>query len=206
MAATRVSFRALLTGALLSAVVNVGALYSNFINASWMALNISVPIAIFVFFLFVAFFNTLLKSLHRPLALDRGELTVVLIMLMIAATVPTEGYVAHMVPKIVSPSYYATPENNWTESIQPFIKTWLAPQDPDAARYFFEGLPVDAPIPWGEWVRPLSAWSLFFATLCFVMVCIAVILRKQWIEHERLVYPLVQLPLAMLRDGDEGER
>ena len=206
MAATRVSFRALLIGALLAAVVNVSALYSNFINASWMALNISVPIAIFVFFLFVAFFNTLLKSLHRPLALDQGELTVVFIMLMIAATVPTEGYVEHMVPKIVSPSYYATPENNWTESIQPFIKPWLVPQDPDAARYFFEGLPADAPIPWGAWVRPLSAWSLFFAILCFVMVCIAVILRKQWIEHERLVYPLVQLPLAMIRDGDEGER
>ena len=204
--ASRVSFRALLTGALLAAVVNVGALYSTFINASWMALNISVPIAVFVFFVLVGVVNVFLKFLHRPLALDQGELTVVFIMLMVAATVPTEGYVEHMVPKIVSPSYYSTPENSWAENIQPFIKPWLAPQDPDVARYFFEGLPAGAPIPWGEWVRPLSAWSLFFLALCFVMVCIAVILRKQWIENERLVYPLVQLPLDMIRGGDGQER
>ena len=32
------------------------------------------------------------------------------------------------------------------------------------------------------------------------MVSIVVILRKQWIENERLVFPLVQLPIAMLQD------
>ena len=197
-----VSLKALLVGALLAVAANIGALYSTFINASWMALNISVPIAVFIFFLFVGLVNIGLISLHRRLALDRAELTVVFIMLMVAATVPTEGYVEHMVPKIVSATYYATPENNWTENLQPFIKPWLAPQDPLAVRYFFEGLPAGAAIPWGEWVRPLGAWSLFFMVVCFVMVCIAAILRKQWIENERLVYPLVQLPLEMIRGSD----
>jgi len=193
--------KALSVGAVLAAGANIGALYSTFINASWMALNISVPIAVFTFFLFAAILNVGLKVVHCRLALGRAELTVVFIMLMVAATVPTEGYVEHMVPKIVSPSYYATPENNWAESLQPFIKPWLAPQDPLAVRYFFEGLPAGASIPWGEWVLPLGAWSLFFLVLCFVMVCCMTILRKQWIENERLVYPLIQLPLEMMREG-----
>ena len=40
-------------------------------------------------------------------------------MTMMAATVPTEGYVEHMVPKIASVLYYATPENEWAELIHP---------------------------------------------------------------------------------------
>ena len=33
-----------------------------------------------------------------------------------------------------------------------------------------------------------------------------VLLRKAWIEHERLIYPLMQVPLAMTEEGRLGER
>jgi len=36
------------------------------------------------------------------------------------------------------------------------------------------------------------------------MISIMVILRKQWIEHERLVFPLVQVPLSMIQDAATG--
>ena len=36
--------------------------------------------------------------------------------------------------------------------------------------------------------------------LYFVLICINVILRKQFTEHERLTYPITWMPLEMGRD------
>ena len=106
-----------------------------------MALNISVPIAFFVFALFAGLVNPFLGLVHRRLMLRRAELGIVFIMAMMAATVPTEGYVEHMVPKIASVFYYATPENDWVELIHPYMKGWIAPLDGEAVQHFFEGAP-----------------------------------------------------------------
>ena len=194
------SCKAFFWGGILSLGAAIGALHSTFVNASWMALNISVPIAFFVFALFAGLVNPLLGLVHRRLMLRRAELGSVFIMAMMAATVPTEGYVEHMVPKIASVFYYTTPENDWEDLIHPYMKGWFAPLDGEAVQHFFEGSPAGVPIPWGAWIQPLCGWALFFLTLCFVMVCTMVILRRQWIDHERLVYPLVKLPIEMIEE------
>ena len=44
------------------------------------------------------------------------------------------------------------------------------------------------------------------AALCAVLLCTAVILRKHWIEYERLDYALMELPLAMVEGGETPSR
>ena len=66
-------------------------------------------------------------------------------------------------------------------------------------RYFYEGLPGGLSIPWAVWVEPLVVWSIFALAMYLVMICLCVILRKHWVERERLIFPLVQLPLEILR-------
>ena len=58
-------------------------------------------------------------------------------------------------------------------------------------------------MPWDAWLRPLGAWLLFYLAFYLAQMTIIVILRRQWVQHERLVYPLMQVPLAMLQDDGE---
>ena len=38
------------------------------------------------------------------------------------------------------------------------------------------------------------------------MVCVTVMLRKQWMEKERLIYPMVQVPMAMIEEERPARR
>ena len=197
-----VTVRSVLVGALLSAFIGAAVPYTNMvIKGTVMAHNFSTPAALFVFFVFVTLINTALGMLNRSYALNRSELAVVYIMAMLATAIPTIGFTENLLPIIAGVYYYATAENNWTELIHPHVPAWIAPQDPDAVRYFFEGLPEGIPLPWDVWMLPLLYWTLFIVATYWVSICMLTILRKQWVENEKLLYPLVQVPLEMIREG-----
>ena len=48
------------------------------------------------------------------------------------------------------------------------------------------------------WLSPVLWWTAFIVVLILVMVCISVIVRTQWADRERLSFPIIQLPLAMI--------
>ena len=50
----------------------------------------------------------------------------------------------------------------------------------------------------------LLAWLPFLIALYLIMIALMVILRRQWMDHERLLYPLMQPSLAMI--AQERER
>ena len=125
-------------------------------------------------------------------------------MLLVACCIPGMGFTQFIIPCLLGSTYYATPENNWDFLYNQYIPAWMIPQGDDVARFFLEGLPKGATIPWEAWVVPLSYWYGFFLALGLAMVCWMVILHKQWVEREKLVYPLVQVPMEMIQQQKGG--
>ena len=200
-----ITFKALLIGGGASIFIGAAVPYSNMvIKGTVLAHNFSTPVALFIFFVLVLCLNPLLHLFHRGLALSRGELAVVYIMAMVATSIPTIGFTEYVLPITTGLYYFATPENNWASLIHPHVPEWMVPQDPDAIRYFYEGLPEGRPLPWGAWLEPLAYWCLFILTLYWVSICAMVIVRRQWMESEKLLYPLAQVPLEMIQD--DGRR
>jgi hypothetical protein len=113
-------------------------------------------------------------------------------------------FMAHLLANIAAPFYFPTPENGWATELHPYLVDWAVITDPTAAKWFYEGLPAGANIPWDVWITPLF-WRLSLVAaigcFCYSVVCI---MRKQWVEHERLTFPLMELPLNMTEREPRG--
>lgn len=197
--ATGVTARAVAVGAVLSLAIGAALPYTNMIiKGGLLAHNFSTPAALFCFFLFVGVINVGLGLARRTWELQHGELATVYIMAMLATAIPTVGFSETLLPVIAGLHYYATPENNWAESFLPHLPDWLVPTDMDAVRGFYEG---DANgVPWAAWAEPLLFWGILVLSVYWITLCVMVILRRQWMDREKLLYPLVQVPLALIQD------
>jgi len=144
--------------------------------------------------------NAVLAWTGRSLALNRSELIVVYIMLLVVASLATMGLCETLLPAITGVFYYASPENEWQELLIPHLPQPLMLDDGNANTDFYEGVGTASfPIPYAIWLRPLAIWGVFLVALYMAMVCAAVILRRQWMDRERLAYPLVQAAQAIIR-------
>ena len=191
------SFRAILIGAVLSLFLGfAGAFVSIASGGLPITNNISTPGALFLLFGLVLLVRLGGWVMRRP-PLEPRELILIYAMLLVASIVPSRGLLCYLLTLMGSWRYYATPENNWAENIHPYVRRWMVVDDEVAVKHFYEGMESGGSVPWDLWIPPLVNWVLFFGVLCFVMICMVVILRKQWIEHERLAFPLTQLPLAL---------
>ena len=73
---------------------------------------------------------------------------------------------------------------------------------------FLQGLAVGkermpwSKIPWYAWERPLRFWVPFLLSLLLGMIGLAVVVHRQWSDHEHLPYPIVTFANALLpREG-----
>ena len=198
------TLRALVLGLILSLLVGaVGPYLSLYIQGANASSYFTSQIALCVLFILIVCCNGVLGAVRRTWVLQKGELLVVFILTSLANS--THVLVHQWVPVVSSPFYYARSENNWLELINPHIPPWLAPRDPEAIRAFFEGTEKEAAgIPWQVWFEPIAGWLPMVVAMHVATLCLMVILRRRWVEHERLIYPVMQVPLAMVQDDERG--
>ena len=199
------TLRALVVGVLLAFGIGAAGLYlGHVVQCTGFGCGFySAPMAHFVLFLLVGVVNVVLGAVNRSWALQRGELIVVYIMMALANSSHCMAH--YWVPMLIGPFYYANPENDWANLIHPYFPEWVAPHNLQAIRLFFEGgHRGEGAIPWSVWLVPLASWLPLILALHMSTLCLTVILRRQWMERERLIYPLVHVPLAMIQEDGRG--
>jgi hypothetical protein len=124
--------------------------------------------------------NPLLGWLRRFWYLTTAEITLIYIMALLAASIPSMGLTAFFLPYLSGAQYYASPENGWGALFLPYVPDWLAVRDPEVIKNLYEGNPQGvADIPWTAWLPVLLAWLPFLLALYLVMIALMVILRRQ---------------------------
>ena len=191
---SKVTLRALLIGCVLIPINSYGILMMR------VSPTFAVPFynVILVLFLLILV-NYLWKRILPKKALSVGELLVVYVMLSCSTALTSNHIMKELIPIIGHPFWFATPENEWRELFFRYIPQWLTIEDKNILKGYYQG---DSSFYTQEyikaWIGPMFYWSVFLIVLVFVMLCINVIIRRQWTQRERLTYPVIQLPQEMV--------
>ena len=182
--------------------INLWVTYAEtIVQTSRLNLSVFQITLLAVFIILVGVINPLLKFTNRRYALAPGELLTIVAIGIVGCVVPTSGITGFLIGVISTPFYFATPENGWAEFYHPNLNSWVMPTDLNAVRSFYEGLPRGASIPWQVWLAPLGWWTSLIVAVFAVSASTMIILRKQWVEHEKLAYPVAAVPIEMSQDA-----
>lgn len=202
------TLRAVSVGLFLSVLLNIWGIHSSYVtNASIVSLAHLPITTVFPFVLVVFGLNPLIKWLKPGRGFTRQELIIVFFLVFTASAIPAWAFSSYALSVISGPHYFATPENRWAELFLSNVPSWLIVPNPNnALTPFFEGVGPGASPVWQVWIIPLFWWLTFYAAIFIVGASLMVILRKQWVEHERLSFPLAQVPLMMIEDAEGPSR
>jgi len=201
----RITLAALMIGLVASAVlVAVTPLNDFLLMGTYLAGN-HFPIGAFaVLLVLTVVVNVVLRKLAPRLALAPAQLIAVWALIAVPSGIPSSGLMRYFVPDMVAFDYYASGENNWKEIFAGNISPTLLVADQQAITGFWEGLPAGGSIPWGAWVGPVVVWGIYAFALFALMVGLSVLLRRRWVEQERFIFPLVQVPIEVARRPEAG--
>lgn len=99
----------------------------------------------------------------------------------------------------------APPEQGWWRGLYALLPTALHPGGREVVRLFYEGTPAGTAVPLSHWVVPTVAWSLLALAFFVALFCVSVLLRRPWLDYDRLTFPLTQPPLEMTESVDEPQ-
>lgn len=156
-----------------------------------------------IFCLFIITLSNLAIRKFKPKwALTHGELLVVYVMLCMGSVIASHDFGQILVPLVGHVFWFATPENEWQELFHRHIPKWLTIEDKSILEGYYKGESTFYQIEIiRAWIGPTLWWMSFIVVLLFVMICINVLLRKQWTEREKLAYPIIQLPFSMTQNS-----
>ncbi len=185
------------------ALMPINAYWITIMEVRWYTLDGScLPLFISpVYFLFwITFINRIVRRILPNLAFDQGELLCIYVMLVIATALAGHDLTQNLFGTIGSAYRFATPENKWKTLFFPYLdhQLFLIVHNKTALKGFYQG----GVSPWhreyaGPFIGPLMWWAAFLGVLVGVCLCLNILIRNVWTAHEKLAFPIIQLPMAM---------
>jgi len=162
--------------------------------------------AVCVLFL-LAVLNRWLARRRPDYAMSQGELLFIYISMSVATAIIGIDML-QVLPGVISyPSWlgYSSRNGNWGE-FGASLPSWLMVTEPQAlAGYYLGGsnLYVDRNLV--AWGRPLLWWMAFLVALLALLGASASLLRRRWVDEEKLAFPMTQVPLHLSRGASGGD-
>ncbi len=130
----------------------------------------------------------------RPLRM--AEIITIFLFVTVATNMFGCGIGRFLLACLSAPFYYSSPAAP-LEKLAVYIPSWMSPSDPLVHHWLYESSPTGR-VPWHAWQAPMVAWTGFFVMFGGMLLCLMMLFSDRWAGEERLVFPLVRLPLQMI--------
>jgi hypothetical protein len=187
--------RSLLIGLGMAVVMPLWPTYTSFVLHSTRADHSHLSMAMLIPFVTLLVLNSFLDK--RGWGLDPTELLTICCIGFVASTMQGEWLTVWFLQMLTMPAYYASPENRFDEFLLPNMPSWTTITNRAAVRGFYEGLVPGTAFPWAEWFSVLFWWGALIVSILIIHLCLSVILRKQWMDYERLSFPVATALLEL---------
>lgn len=153
--------------------------------------------------LILSLINLALRKYAPRLSFNALELLAIYSMVSVGSALISSDLQGILVTLMGYPAYFADKVNNWDQVFSGALPHWLMVTDKATMSEFYKGHSTFwRPENYVPWIRPMAAWTLFIWALLMMMLCVNTILRKAWVERERLTFPIVALPMAMTEEPE----
>jgi hypothetical protein len=193
-----VTWRAVLLASVLAPVECYWLIQMEIVRGAGFSSTVSLFFTVVLTVLALQGLNAPLRRWRPRWALSRGELLTVFAMLSIVTSLCAIDAMEALLCIIPYAFWRATPENRWEALFHRYVPDWLVVRDPEALKGFYNGSSTFwQPAYLHAWARPILWWTLFITVLLATMLCLNAILRRRWTDHDRLTYPIAQIPFEI---------
>jgi hypothetical protein len=197
---TRITLRSIIIGLVLmppSAYwLSLAEIKWGVVRATYTPIFVNVVVILFL----IALANFFIGKLKWVKVLSSTELLVIYVMLSLSTALFGCDMIQALIPVLPYATWFATTENDWASLLIPYLPKWLILTQKSGMEGYYNGESTIWTINnLAGWLSPLTAWFGFLFVLLFIMVCINIIMRKRWMEQEKLTFPTAQLPFELIR-------
>ncbi len=148
--------------------------------------------------------------------LARREIVLVYCFLTLSALMMSAKVSGYIIPQMTVYTYFGFDNPDFAAAGK-LVPGWLTLKQTEAVRRLYEGSDRDVPpdlggtiarateglwwplmqVPWAAWLLPLAMWIVIMVLVLAASLCLLALMRRYWMEKERLSFPLVMIPLEL---------
>jgi hypothetical protein len=213
MTESRLRFPAIFIGLILVALLCGFTPFNNILLQNSPLAGGHFPLVSFAcFLLLIAVVNPLLSLIGDRYRFHVHEILLIWSMLTVATGLAYTGLLRTFIINITTPAWFTTTASDLGPLLLPLLPSALFPQDAEMVRTVYNGLvggrdmtwwEVLSHIPWNAWLLPLLLWALFVGLVYTVMMGMVGIFSHQWIENEKMNFPLLRVPQILCEEVEK---
>jgi hypothetical protein len=219
-----VTWRGVLIGLGGVTIISAVAPFNDWVLGNTPFIGNFLPVGLLILLLaFLLFVQGPLRRFAPDRALRRSDVSIILAMWLVGCAVPTSGFMRYVPATIIAIHAHAAETPGYAIMVDDAkLPAWLLPRfdTTSAASRGREPVVTDyvarsqserqhwsdyiSAVPWGRWLVPTFTWGLFAIGLLGIGLLIPIIVQRQWVQNERLPFPLATVYLSLIEPPHPG--